>query len=158
MSNPFSPPWGEMPVGQRGSKPKTMNLTEATIIFTPLTFLPGIGMLIMSTSRRYIELINQMQRIFQQDQKYTKYFFSCQHQRLGMFKWALTFLYLCIGFILLGSLIGGLTISQHLLSEYLLFSFVILAVISALLAVGILIRESFVSASLIDEQFDIYVD
>ncbi len=135
-----------------------MNLTEIAIIFTPLTFLPGIGMLIMSTSRRYIELINQMQWVFQQEQKYTQYFFSCQQQRLRMFKWALTFLYLCVGLILLGSLLGGITISSHPLSEYLLLSFVILAVLSALLAVGVLIRESFVSASLINEQFDIYLD
>ncbi|RLD45448.1 MAG: hypothetical protein DRI89_00905 [Bacteroidetes bacterium] len=135
-----------------------MNLTEIAIIFTPLTFLPGIGMLIMSTSRRYIELINQMQRVFQQEQKYTQHFFSCQQQRLRMFKWALTFLYLCVGLVLLGSLLGGITISSHPLSEYLLLSFVILAVLSALLAVGVLIRESFVSASLINEQFDIYLD
>jgi len=146
-----------MPTGQRGFKPKTMNLTEIAIIFTPLTFLPGIGMLIMSTSRRYIELINQMQSVFHQQQQYGTHFFNCQQQRLGMFKWALTFLYLCVGLILLGSLIGGLTLSWHPLSEYLLFSFVILAVISALSAVGILIRESFVSASLIDEQFDLYL-
>ncbi len=135
-----------------------MNLTEIAIIFTPLTFLPGIGMLIMSTSRRYIELINQMQWVFQQEQKYTQYFFSCQQQRLRMFKWALTFLYLCVGLILLGSLLGGITISSHPLSEYLLLSFVILSVLSALMAVGVLIRESFVSASLINEQFDIYLD
>ena len=135
-----------------------MNITEVAIIFTPLTFLPGIGMLIMSTSRRYIELINQMQRVFQQEQKYTPHFYSCQHQRLRMFKWALTFLYLCVGLILLGSLLGGLTITYHPLSEYLLFSFVILAVFSAMASVGILIRESFVSASLINEQFDIHLD
>ena len=135
-----------------------MNLTEAALIFTPLTFLPGIGMLIMSTSRRYIELINQMQRVFGQERSYGDHFYSCQQQRLGMFKWVLTFLYLCVGLILLGSLLGGITISSHPLSEYLLYSFVILAVLSALLAVGILIRESFVSASLINEQFDIYLD
>ncbi len=141
-----------------GVKHQIMNLTEVAIIFTPLTFLPGIGMLIMSTSRRYIELINQMQRIFHEEQKYGNHFVSCQKQRLGMFKWALTFLYLCVGLILLGSLLGGLTVSIHPLSEYLLFSFIILAVLSALSAVGILIRESFVSASLINEQFDIYLD
>ena len=70
----------------------------------------------------------------------------------------LTFLYLCVRLILLGSLLGGITLSVHPLSEYLLFSFVILAVLSALLAVGTLIRESFVSASLINEQFDIYLN
>ena len=106
-----------------GVKHNTMNLTEVAIIFTPLTFLPGIGMLIMSTSRRYIELINQMQRVFQQEQKYTAHFISCQKQRLGMFKWVQTLLYLCVGLILLGSLLGGLTVSIHPLSEYLLFSF-----------------------------------
>ena len=131
-----------------------MNLTEIGIIFAPLTFLPGLGMLIMSTSRRYIELIRQLQRIFDGDLNYSESFMNCQHQRLGMFKWALSLLYISIGLILLGSLLGGLTISLHPLSEYLLFSFLILAVIVGLIAMYLLVKESFVSASLINEQFD----
>ena len=133
-----------------------MSLTEIGIIIAPLTFLPGIGMLIMSTSRRYIELIRQLQRIFDQNQSYSTFFITCQNQRLGMFKWALSFLYISIGFILIGSLLGGLTIATHPLSEFLLFSFIILAVVSSLAAVFILIKESFVSASLIKEQLDKY--
>lgn len=131
-----------------------MNLTEIGIIFGPLTFLPGIGMLIMSTSRRYIELIRQLQRIFDGGAQYTKHFMKCQHQRLGMFKWALSLLYIAIGLILVGSLLGGLTITIHPLSEYLLFSFIILAVVAGLAAMVLLIKESFVSASLIYEQYD----
>ena len=135
-----------------------MSLTEIGIIIAPLTFLPGIGMLIMSTSRRYIELIRQLQRIFDQNQSYSTFFIACQNQRLGMFKWALSFLYISIGFILIGSLLGGLTIATHPLSEFLLFSFIILAVVSSLAAVSILIKESFVSASLIKEQLDKYTN
>ena len=134
-----------------------MNLTEIGIIFAPLTFLPGLGMLIMSTSRRYIELIRQLQRIFDGDLNYSESFMNCQHQRLGMFKWALSLLYISIGLILLGSLLGGLTISLHPLSEYLLFSFLILAVIVGLIAMYLLIKESFVSASLIYEQFEKHI-
>ena len=134
-----------------------MNLTEIGIIFAPLTFLPGLGMLIMSTSRRYIELIRQLQRIFDGDPNYSESFMSCQHQRLGMFKWSLSLLYISIGLILLGSLLGGLTISMHPLSEYLLFSFLISAVIAGLIAMYLLIKESFVSASLIYEQFEKHI-
>ena len=137
-------------------KNNKMSLTEIGIIIAPLTFLPGIGMLILSTSRRYIELIRQLQRIFDQNQSYSTFFITCQNQRLGMFKWALSFLYISIGFILIGSLLGGLTIATHPLSEILLFSFIILAVVSGLAAVSILIKESFVSASLIKEQLDEY--
>jgi len=134
-----------------------MNLTEIGIIFAPLTFLPGLGMLIMSTSRRYIELIRQLQRIFDGDLNYSESFMNCQHQRLGMFKWALSLLYISIGLILLGSLLGGLTISLHPPSEYLLFSFLILAVIVGLIAMYLLVKESFVSASLIYEQFEKHI-
>ena len=129
------------------------SLTEIGIIFAPLTFLPGIGLIILSTSRRYIELIRQMQQIFDGNLEYDRKFYDCQHSRLGMFKWSLSLLYMAAGLIFLGSLFGGLTLSFHPLSEYLLFSFVILAVIAALVAMVILIKESFVSASLIYEQF-----
>ena len=134
-----------------------MNLTEIGIIFAPLTFLPGLGMLIMSTSRRYIELIRQLQKIFNGDLAYSESFMDCQHQRLGMFKWSLSLLYISIGLILFGSLLGGLTIYLHPLSEYLLFSLLILAVIAGLIAMYLLIKESFVSASLIYEQFEKHI-
>jgi len=130
------------------------NLSEIWIIFAPLTFLPGVGLIILSTSTRYIELIRQMQRIFDSDMKYEDYFMHCQRQRLGMFKWSMSLLYMTAGLILAGSLFGGITISVHPLSEYLLFSFLILAVVSALAAIILLVKESFVSASLIYEQWE----
>lgn len=135
-----------------------INLSEIGIIFAPLTFLPGVGLIILSTSRRYIELIRQMQRIFDRDMKYEDYFMNCQYRRLGMFKWSLSLLYLNVGLILSGSLFGGITISMHPLSEYLLFSFLILAVLAALVAIILLVKESLVSASLIYEQFGKQVD
>lgn len=130
-----------------------ISLTEIGILFAPLTFLPGLGMIILSTSRRYIELIRQMQQIFDGNLNYDESFYKCQRERLGMFKWALSLLYIAAGLIFLGSLFGGLTLAFHPLSEYLLFSFMILAVITALSAMVLLVKESFVSASLIYEQF-----
>ncbi len=135
-----------------------ISLTEIGIIFAPLTFLPGVGLIILSTSRRYIELIRQMQQIFDGNLKYNDKFYNCQYKRLGMFKWALSLLYIAAGLVFLGSLFGGLTLAFHPLSEYLLFSFVILAVIAALSAMVLLIKESFVSASLIYEQFEKQVE
>ncbi|HDO26784.1 MAG TPA: hypothetical protein ENH02_01580 [Bacteroidetes bacterium] len=81
-----------------------------------------------------------------------------QHHRLGLFKWSLSLLYITSGLILLGSLLGGLTIAMHPLSEYLLFSLMIVAVITALAAMVLLVKESFVSASLIYEQVGKQVD
>jgi len=69
-----------------------------------------------------------------------------------MFKWALSLLYLCVGFILVGSLAGGLNPEGITFTAPLLYGAVILSVISALASIVILIKESFVSASLIDEQ------
>ncbi|NOX85249.1 MAG: DUF2721 domain-containing protein [Chlorobi bacterium] len=135
-----------------------ISLTEIGIIFAPLTFLPGLGMIILSTSRRYIELIRQMQQIFDRNLEYDERFFKCQRSRLGMFKWSLSLLYIAAGLIFLGSLTGSLTLTFHPLSEYLLFSFMILAVIAAVSAMFLLVKESFVSASLIYEQFEKQVE
>jgi len=127
-------------------------LQEFGIIFAPLTFLPGIGLLIQSTSRRYIELIRQLQNVINTETQYSAVFHQCQNQRLRMFKWSLTTLYFSAILILFGSLFAGLSIQYSGLSYLILFGFLILAVLSATIALGILIRESFVSASLINEQ------
>jgi hypothetical protein len=127
-------------------------LQEFGIIFAPLTFLPGIGLLIQSTSRRYIELIRQLQSIIDRYVTYSVDFNRCQNQRLRMFKWALSSLYISAIMILLGSLLAGLSIQYPNTSNVFLFGFLILAVLMAAIALGILVRESFVSATLIDEQ------
>ena len=131
-----------------------MNSTELGLIITPLTFLPGLGMLILSTSNRYVELIHQMQRIFESERKYTTLFMKSQRQRIILFKWALTLLYMSVGFIFLGSIGSGLTLSDQSTSSLILYIFVILAGLSGLAAVFLLIRESFVSSSLILEQWN----
>ncbi len=126
---------------------------DITLILAPLSFLSGIGLIILSTSRRYIELIEQIQHIIEDDFNCSPTFMTLQKKRLWMFKWTLSLLYLCVGFILVGSLLagigqeGGITFTRPLL-----YGSVILAVLSALAAIVILIKESFVSASLIDEQ------
>jgi len=127
-------------------------LQEFGIIFAPFTFLPGIGLLILSTSGRYIELINQLQHIIDSNNQYSMAFHRCQNQRLRMFKWALSTLYISAILILLGSLLAGLSIQFPDVSKVFLFGFLILAVLMAAISLGILVRESFVSATLIDEQ------
>ena len=124
---------------------------ELTLILAPLSFLSGIGLIILSTSRRYIELIRQLQHIIEDDFNCSVEFMALQKKRLWMFKWALSLLYLCVGFVLMGSLAAGLGQGISFTTP-LLYGTVTLAVISALAAIVILIKESFVSASLIDEQ------
>ena len=131
-----------------------MALTEITIILAPLSFLPGIGLLILSTSRRYIELIRQLQHIMDTKQNHSTDFMLLQRKRLWMFKWAMSLLYLCVGFVLIGSLAAGFSIHQQKFSLIILYTFLILAVFSATTAIIILIKESFVSASLINEQLN----
>lgn len=131
-----------------------MDNTTLGLIFAPLTFLPGIGLLIQSTSRRYIELIRQLQTIIDKDLHYADRFHFCQNQRLRMFKWALSLLYISAATILVGSLVSALFLHFDTISTGILFVFLVLAVILATIALGFLVRESFVSASLIDEQLE----
>ncbi len=125
---------------------------ELTLILAPLSFLSGVGLIILSTSRRYIELIRQLQHIIEDDFSCSVEFMALQKKRLWMFKWALSLLYLCVGFVLMGSLAAGLGQQRINFTTPLLYGMVTLSVISALAAIVILIKESFVSASLIDEQ------
>jgi hypothetical protein len=95
-----------------------------------------------------------MQRIFEGEKKYSTVFMKSQRKRIILFKWTLTLLYLSVGFIFLGSIGSGLTLSDQSTSALILYVFVILAGLSGLAAVFLLIRESFVSSSLILEQWD----
>ena len=125
---------------------------ELTLILAPLSLLSGIGLIILSTSRRYIELIRQLQHIIEDDFSCSPEFMALQKKRLWMFKWALSLLYLCVGFVLVGSLAAGLSQAGISITTPMLYISIILSVVSALAAIVILIKESFVSASLIDEQ------
>ncbi len=127
---------------------------ELTLILAPLSFLSGIGLIILSTSRRYIELIRQLQHIIEDGFNCSREFMILQKKRLWMFKWALSLLYLCVGFILVGSLAAGFSLKENSFTTPLLYAAVILSVVTALAAIVILIKESFVSASLINEQMD----
>lgn len=131
-----------------------MEQTELTMIIAPLTFLPGIGLLILSTSARYAEIIHQVQNILNSDEDYSALFLDCQNLRLKLFKWSLTFLYLSAGFIFIGSLVEAFVIGYHPLAEIVLYTFLILATLSGTSAIVLLIRESFVSSSLVMEQWD----
>jgi hypothetical protein len=125
---------------------------DITLILAPLSFLSGIGLIILSTSRRYIELIRQLQHFIEDDFQCTQTFMHLQKNRLWMFKWALSLLYLCVGFVLTGSLAGGFSQAGVHFMEPWLYGSVSLSVLTALAAIIILIKESFISASLIDEQ------
>ncbi len=127
---------------------------ELTLILAPLSFLSGIGLIILSTSRRYIELIRQLQHIIEDSFNCSREFMVLQKKRLWMFKWALSLLYLCVGFILVGSLVAGFSLKEKTFTSPLFYGAVILSVVTALAAIVILVKESFVSASLIDEQMN----
>ena len=127
---------------------------ELTLILAPLSFLSGIGLIILSTSRRYIELIRQLQHIIEGGINCSREFMFLQKKRLWMFKWSLSLLYLCVGLVLVGSLAGGLSLGGITFTSPLFYGAVILSVVTALAAIVILVKESFVSASLIDEQMN----
>jgi len=77
----------------------------------------------------------------------------CQRNRIKLFKFAMIFLYLSVGFLFSGSVTSGVLHNEKEISNLLLYAFVILAALSGLIAVFLLIRESFISSSLILEQW-----
>ena len=104
----------------------------------PLTFLPGVAGLILSTSNRYFHVNNLIREAIKKEEQQDKTYVSKLLKRSEFFHRALTFLYLSIGCFSVSALIGNLTQSWLLdisslsyAADFLIVSGVVCVVFSA---------------------------
>ncbi|MCA9071518.1 MAG: DUF2721 domain-containing protein, partial [Planctomycetaceae bacterium] len=74
---------------------------------TPLVLLPGVALLIVSTSARFGQLHTEIHRLFDHPDAHAKIQARSLLKRSALFRDALVALYASVGLFALGSLLGG---------------------------------------------------
>lgn len=124
------------------------------IWLTPLLILPGVGLLIMSTSARYSQIHNEVHHLLHEKGDHRPHLANRLFSRSKLFRNALVSLYTSVSVFVLAGLIGGFVAIWETDTYWInaLFSF---AGILCLLYASIqLIRESILSLDVIEEHFD----
>ncbi len=129
-------------------------MTPSIAWILPVTFIPGLAILIMSTINKrthvYDIVTNRMDR---KDPELVPVI-KIHLRRLRFIHLALTMLYSGIGSLALASLTGGLTSEWVEISAYLVVGLIVLGLIFLSIAVGFLIYESSLSTkALLKERF-----
>jgi len=118
----------------------------------PLTFIPGVGLIIMSTSARFSALSVEMRKLKAEKLSNSSIIFKTQMRRARLFSNALVSLYLAVGNFATGALIGGLSERFPELSHWVLVVTICLGVFCMLYASIQLLRESIITRQLIEIQ------
>ncbi len=122
-------------------------MTQMESFFAPLTFLPAVGLLILSTSNRYYR-VNQLIRQFSSAECINKRSqVKKELKRAELFRNALVGLYLSTGFFSLATLLASLLSEEN--ARFVLKWFTIIGVSTLVFASLQLIYESFLSLQII---------
>ncbi len=120
---------------------------------TPLLLLPGVALLIMSTSIRY----GQIHSEFHQAEHHSEALSALNVQRLlrraNLFRNALVSLYASFGLFSLASLIGGLANAWMQSAEALVMTLSCAGIAGLVFAAATLVRETLLSLDIIRSHF-----
>jgi len=122
---------------------------------TPLLFLPGVALLILSTPVRYGQIHGEIHHLLESGKdEYTKELTSQLFRRSRLFRNALITFYVCVGLLAVASILGGLLNAVGMWADILVMIMTCLGVLFMLLATIFLIRESILSLDIIKKHFD----
>lgn len=118
---------------------------------TPLLFLPGVALLIMSTSLRYGQIHDEFHNLAEHQKRTPETI--CEHlvTRARLFRNSLVCLYTSFGLFSFASLLGGLTSLWANFSFLIIIIITCVGILSLVIASIALIRESFLSLEVLEE-------
>jgi len=114
---------------------------------TPLLLLPGVALLLMSTSIRYGQLHDELHRMHDGEVAGIDELI----RRAGLFRNALVSLYLSAGLLALGSLAGGLAGFWMASLNWIVQAITCVGVFCIIFGAFELVRESFLSLHVLNE-------
>ncbi|MCG8608494.1 DUF2721 domain-containing protein [bacterium] len=117
---------------------------------TPLLFLPGVALLVMSTSVRYGQIHGELHGLLDRGNS-TDVHAGQLLRRSTFFRNALVSLYLGFGLFSLASLLGGLTVKWAMASTWIVTGLTCVGILTLVFAAFELIRESLLSLRIIEE-------
>ena len=121
-----------------------------SIWLTPLILLPGVALLILSTSARYSRLHDEVDGIVSKGVR-PHSGMRVLIRRAQLFRNALILLYACVVLFSLGSLLGAIAESSGSVADWVVLSLVICGIVCLLLASVMLVYESSLSFRTIDQ-------
>ena len=118
---------------------------------TPILLLPGVAMLVLSTSIRYGQIHEEFHHMLKEDSKRASHLSKNLLTRSLLFRNAQVILYVSVGLFSLATLIGGIASFWTMSSEWITIFLLFLGVAAVLYSVVELVRESIVSLDIIRE-------
>lgn len=120
--------------------------------YVPITIVPGIGLLLMSTSNLLLGLSNEIKGLIVEQANYHS-LLERKLKQLKLLNYAMVFLYVSVAFFVISGLIAGLYQSTHVMSGQLPLYFSGVGIISALVGIVLLIIYSFRAIRIKQDQF-----
>lgn len=121
--------------------------------YVPITIVPGIGLLLLSTSNLLIALSTEIKNLIER-QNDLQTVLPRKLKQLRLLNNAMVFLYIAVASFVLSGLIAGLYESTHIMGTEIPIYFTVAGILSALLALCILIVYSFKAVKIRQDQFD----
>lgn len=116
---------------------------------TPLILLPGVALLIMSTTMRFNRLHDEVHVLLDHAHPVAEGEVERLMRRARLFRDALVALYVCVGLFALASLLGMVMVAWSAASRWIVLGLLALGIASLLYAAARLIRESVLSLTII---------
>ncbi|MEO0570808.1 MAG: DUF2721 domain-containing protein [Bacteroidota bacterium] len=120
--------------------------------YVPITIVPGIGLLLMSTSNLLGQLSTEIKNLLAEHDDYE----ALLHRKLKQLKLvnvAMVFLYASVAFFVISGLIAGLYQSTNSMGDNIPIYFSVGGILSCLTALVLLIIFSFRAVSIKQDQF-----
>ncbi len=128
-------------------------MTDTALWLTPLVMLPGVALLVLSTSARYAQIHEEFHHLLTDDAARRRRTAVHLLARSVLFRNALTALYVSVGAFAVASLIGGVGSLFSLNVEIIVAGMAFLGVTTLVYAAWELIRESAKSLEIIREHY-----
>ena len=129
-----------------------MNATEFWL--TPLILLPGVALLIGSTSARFFQVHTEFHHLLDHPDAHARILSRNLLQRSRLFRDALASLYVSVGLFSLGSLLGGVVNLWRPSSLWFVGGLIIFGIGCVVYASFQLVRESLLCLKVIQEHYE----
>lgn len=120
----------------------------------PLVLLPGVALLIMSTSIRYNHIHSEVHHLIEHTRTIPEALAADLHKRARWFRNALVALYSSVGAFTLGSIVGALVDFMNWPADAIVLVFLVIGVGALQYAAILLVRESILSLEIFEEHFE----
>jgi len=123
----------------------------STLWLTPLILLPGVALLILSTSGRFNRLHDEMHALLEHENLGSDQIVHHLMRRAHMFRNTMVALYVCVGLFALGSLLGVMLFQWPDLSKWVVIGLLAPGIACLCFAAFVLMCESALSLDIIKE-------